>query len=73
MTYEYDITKHSSDEFENLVYFCTEQGECSLKDVPADSLTVLKKALNEKGAEGWEMVQLFFGKDGVVGFWKKPG
>ena len=73
MNFEYDITKHPSDEFKHLVYFCTEQGECSLKDLTADSLTVFKKALNEMGAQGWELAQLFFGKDGVVAFWKRPG
>jgi hypothetical protein len=27
--------------------------------------------MNQRGAEGWELIQVFFGKDGVVIFWKK--
>lgn len=71
MTFEYEITKHPAGDFEHLVYYCTEQGDCSLKDLPTDSLVVLKDVLNDRGSQGWELVQLVFGKDGVVAFWKR--
>jgi hypothetical protein len=69
--FEYEITKHSAEEFSRLVYFCTDKGECGIRDLPPDQLSVLGKIMNQRGAEGWEMIQVFFGKDGVVIFWKK--
>lgn len=72
MTFEYDITRHSADTFTHLVYFCTQKGECSLKDLPVDQFDVLQNILNDRGSQGWELVQLLFGKDGIVAFWKRP-
>ena len=68
--FKYEITKHPAKEFSQFVYFCTEQGECKVADVPPDQMEVLREALNEKGGRGWELVQLIFGKDGIVGVWK---
>ena len=70
--FEYEVTKHAADEFNHLVYFCTETGECDYAQLPADQMEVLKDILNEKGSQGWELIQLIFGKDGVVAFWKRP-
>ncbi|MBW1785813.1 MAG: hypothetical protein JRK53_04220 [Deltaproteobacteria bacterium] len=69
--FEYHISKHAADAFTRLVYFCTDEGECGLDQLPGDQTRVLGDILNEKGAEGWELVQLNFGKDGVVAFWKR--
>jgi hypothetical protein len=69
--YEYEITKHPADEFHRLTYFCTESGECSLEEIPDQQMIILRDILNQKGSEGWELVQLFFGKDGVVALWKR--
>ena len=69
--FEYDITKHPADKFSQLVYYCTEQGECNLKEVPAEQFRVLRDILAERGSEGWELVQLSFGSDGIVAFWKR--
>jgi hypothetical protein len=69
--FEYEITKHPADEFNRLTYFCTESGECKLEEVPDRQVIMLRDFLNEKGSEGWELVQLFFGKDGVVAVWKR--
>jgi hypothetical protein len=69
--FRYEITRHPSSEFKQLVYFCTDQGECSLEQIPSDQINILKGLLNESGEQGWELVQLFFGKDGIVAFWKK--
>jgi hypothetical protein len=69
--YEYEITRHPADEFYHLTYFCTESGECSLEEIPDRQVTILRDILNEKGSDGWELVQLFFGKDGVVALWKR--
>jgi hypothetical protein len=69
--YEYDITSHPAGEFNRLTYFCTEAGECGLEEVPDQQTNILRDILNKQGSEGWELVQVFFGKDGVVAFWKR--
>ena len=69
--FEYQITHHSADTFEEVVYFCTETGECTLDRVPMDQTTTLAGILNERGAQGWELVQVSFGKDGMMAFWKR--
>jgi hypothetical protein len=69
--FEYEITRHKSDEFRRVVYFCSDAGDCSLEDVPADEAQVLVDILNERGLDGWELVQLLPGKDGVLAFWKR--
>jgi hypothetical protein len=69
--FEYQISKHAADAFSKLVYFCTDEGDCSFDQLPGDQLGMLGDLLNEKGAEGWELIQLSFGKDGMVAFWKR--
>jgi hypothetical protein len=69
--FQYEITRHPSSEFNQLVYFCTDQGECSLEQVPSNQTEMLKDLLNNRGGQGWELIQLFFGKDGIVALWKK--
>ncbi|MBN1106638.1 MAG: hypothetical protein JXL84_24765 [Deltaproteobacteria bacterium] len=69
--YQYEITRHPSDQFSDLVYFCSDQGECSLNQIPMDQMGVLRQVLNERGGQGWELVQLFFGKEGILAFWKR--
>ncbi|MEW6666304.1 MAG: hypothetical protein AB1512_13925 [Thermodesulfobacteriota bacterium] len=69
--YQYEITRYSSEQFTELVYFCSDQGECSLNQVPENETEALTEVLSERGGEGWELVQLFFGKEGVVAFWKR--
>ena len=69
--FEYEITKHSAEAFYKLVYFCSDQGDCRMEDLPSDQLKVLGDILNERGAEGWELTQILLGKDGVVAFWKR--
>jgi hypothetical protein len=69
--FEYEITKHTAEEFQQLVYFCSDQGECNVDEVPSDQLKVLRDILNTRGGKGWELAQMFFGKDGVVVLWKR--
>lgn len=69
--FEYEVTKHHDDDFSHLVYFCNERGECSLDKVPAHQTRMLADMLNDRGSDGWELIQMFFGKDGVVMFWKR--
>lgn len=69
--YEYEITRHSAESFRDMVYFCSESGECKLEDVPANQVEKIQNILNERGQKGWELVQAAFGKDGVMVFWKR--
>lgn len=69
--FEYEVSKHPANKFAHLVYFCTEEGACKIDQVPSDQTKILEDILNEKGANGWELVQTFFGKDGIVIIWKR--
>lgn len=70
-TFEYEISRHSSEDFREVGYFCTAGGECSLGQVPNGELAMLTRLLNERGKEGWQLIQLQFGKDGALAFWKR--
>jgi hypothetical protein len=69
--FEYEITQHPADEFKQVVYFCTESAECTLDKVPRDQTEVLTEILNGRGKQGWALVQVSFGKDGAMAFWKR--
>ena len=69
--FEYEITKHKEDTFKQVVYFCSETGECTLEEVPGEETKMLSQILNERGNQGWELVQVSFGKDGAMAFWKR--
>ena len=69
--YEYHITAHPAEAFERVNYFCTEEGKCSLSDIPAEQVKMLMGMLNEQGGQGWELVQLAFGRGGILAFWKR--
>lgn len=69
--FQYDITTHSMEDFQELVYFCSDHAACSLERVSVRLPEQLKTILNRRGLEGWELVQIVVGKDGVVIFWKK--
>jgi hypothetical protein len=69
--YEYEITSHPADSFREVVYFCSENGACDLGQIPSGQLEKMKTLLNERGRGGWELVQMAFGKEGVMAFWKR--
>lgn len=69
--FEYQVSHHPGEAFRQVVYFCSEVGACSIEDVSADQTRILADILNEKGKQGWELVQAFFGKDGVIALWKR--
>lgn len=69
--FEYEITQHPAEGFNQVVYFCSEAGECSLNEVQGDQTKILEDIMNERGKQGWELVQISFGKDGLMAFWKR--
>jgi len=66
--FEYEVTTHASDSFKEDAFACSEEGECK---IPGDKNALLTKALNERGLQGWELVQLFINKTGATAFWKR--
>jgi hypothetical protein len=69
--FEYEITTHAAENFRKLVYFCSEQGACGMREVPAGEPQILVDLLNERGLLGWELIQLSFGGDGIMAYWKR--
>jgi len=69
--FEYDITKHDAEALMQIVYFCSEQGDCKLEEIPAEEPKMFIDLLNTRGRDGWELVQLNFGENGVLAFWKR--
>ena len=69
--FEYKITKHLSDTFDKIIYFCSKTGTCSIDEVSKHQTKILTDILNNQGREGWELVQISFGKDGVMVYWKR--
>jgi hypothetical protein len=50
--FEYEITKHPAEEFDQLVYFCTDQGECGVRELPPDQLSALWRNHEPEGSPG---------------------
>jgi hypothetical protein len=81
MQYEYTVELLALDEIRgqgdvaepagNVVYACAEDGECTIHDLGKEQLEHFQGYLNRMGLEGWELIQLFFVKTGVVIFWKR--
>jgi hypothetical protein len=69
--FEYEITQHSSDTFDKIIYFCSEVGQCGIDEVSKDQTRILADILNNRGKKGWSLVQISFGKNGVIAFWKR--
>lgn len=69
--FEHEVTVHSEESFHEVVYFCTANGECAPRAAPADMGRALEAMLNDRGREGWELVQISFSAAGVVAFWKR--
>jgi len=69
--FEYEITQHSSDTFDKIIYFCSESGQCGIDEVSKDQTRILADILNNRGKKGWSLIQISFGKDGVMAFWKR--
>ncbi|MEW5725956.1 MAG: hypothetical protein AB1896_22800, partial [Thermodesulfobacteriota bacterium] len=69
--FAYEISLHPAEEFRQVAYFCGEDGACNLEEVPADQVNRLAGILDRRGREGWELVQLSFGRGGLMAFWKR--
>lgn len=69
--YEYKVTRRSADEFSELIYFCAPDGSCGVERVPGGQIEKVSEVLNDEGRGGWDLVQIAFGKNGMIMFWKR--
>ncbi|HET91605.1 MAG TPA: hypothetical protein ENN99_12835 [Chloroflexi bacterium] len=51
--------------------FCDDEGTCYFDAAPNPLTGAVERLLNRDGAEGWELVQLAFRPDQIIGFWKQ--
>ena len=66
--FEYEITTHTFVNLKEVAIACSAEGECK---IPCDQNVLLTNLLNERGLQGWELVQLFINKTGATVFWKR--
>jgi len=69
--FEYRVTRHPAEAFQEIVYFCSHDGSCGPEVISSDQIKKMESILNQEGRHGWELVQAAFGKDGVLVFWKR--
>ena len=69
--FEYQITNYPAQSYQELIFICSNTGECKPDRVLADQTQVLSEQLNQQGQDGWELAQLTFGQQAIVAFWKR--
>ena len=69
--FEYKITAQSARDFHEVIYFCSPEGQCDVERIPVGQIEKIQAILNEQGLDGWELVHLALGKDGILVFWKR--
>jgi len=69
--FEYEISTHRGNAFRKDAYFCSQEGECWMEEVPEEGPQGLVSLMNQRGLERWELVQFVFGEDGIMAFWKR--
>ena len=69
--FEYEISNHNAQSYKELIFVCSNAGECRPDQVPVDQTQAFAQMLNERGEQGWELVQLSFVPQGVTAFWKR--
>lgn len=79
--WEYDISFHSLDDLgipqaetdfsEEQAISCDMEGHCFFNDVMKVHVDAFRTILNQRGTEGWELLQLAYHKGSLVSFWKR--
>jgi hypothetical protein len=70
-SFEYDITRHSAESLGELVFVCTETGECGPSKAAAPESNGIMNVLNDRGSQGWELVQIMTGSTEIAAVWKR--
>jgi hypothetical protein len=80
--WQYRVTVHEpQDILENLsetveevpaTIYCDDEGACYFDRGPNPFTQAIERVLNEIGGGGWELVQIMFRPNQMIGFWKQP-
>jgi hypothetical protein len=52
--------------------YCDDEGACYFDRGPNPFTQAIEHLLNDIGSEGWELVQIMFRPNQMIGFWKQP-
>ncbi len=79
--WEYDVSFHSFEDLgisgedidfpEGQTISCDTEGHCYFNDVMKSYMNHFRSTLNDKGDEGWELLQLEYHRGSLVCFWKR--
>ena len=53
--------------------FCDDEGACYFDAGPNPFTRAIEQLLNKVGEQGWELVQVAFRPNQMIGFWKRAG
>ncbi len=77
MKWEYQITRYDlhdfvgEGEFPGSAFYCDQSGQCFIHDTAHAAADMVRKALNEEGKSGWELVQFGYHKKEMMCIWKR--
>jgi len=83
--WEYQITTHSAGEVLSVraelghapdaagptVVYCDTEGQCFLDQAPNPYVEAIVHILNEKGQQGWDLVQITFRETDFICIWRR--
>ncbi len=79
--WEYDVSYHSFEDLgisredidfpEGQTISCDMEGHCYFNDVTKSYMDLFRSTLNDKGDEGWELLQLECHRGSLICFWKR--
>jgi len=78
--WEYDISVFSASQIAaaaqatqntERVLFCEAEGRCFFDDAPNPYLAAMTGVLNERGREGWILVQTILRQQDMICFWRR--
>jgi hypothetical protein len=52
--------------------FCDDEGACYFDAGPNPLTAAIERLLDQAGKEGWELIQIVFRPEQLIGFWKRP-
>jgi hypothetical protein len=80
--WEYTISTHPAADIRNAarvavptdgapVLFCDSGGRCFFDEAPNPYVTAVTGILNERGAQGWILVQAILRREDMICFWRR--
>lgn len=79
--WEHDISVHTAGEVaaraqvtpeEERVLFCGTQGQCFFDAAPNPYIQAISAILDERGRQGWILVQTVLREQDMICFWRRP-